>query len=91
MIAGDAGDAGNAMAERGKYLVDVVSSCRECHTPRLPTVPDPDNYLGWHMTTSPNCLFKNPAGPECNYPRNLTNHATGLKNRTAAEIKNHDP
>jgi mono/diheme cytochrome c family protein len=86
--AGEAGDGGNAVVERGKYLVDVVMSCGDCHTPRLPNMMfDTANYLGGHIATAPNCLFKNAAGTECINPRNLTNHETGLKNRTDAEIK----
>ena len=89
----DAGGGDATTAEkvaRGKYLVDVVASCGECHTPRLPPMgtPDPNNYLAGDNTPSPNCTFRNPANNECIYPRNLTNDATGLKNRTDAEIKN---
>jgi mono/diheme cytochrome c family protein len=85
---GDAGDGGNAVVERGKYLVDVVLTCGDCHTPRKPDMSlDMDNYLGGHNTPAPNCLFANPGRTECIFPRNLTNHETGLKNRSDAEIK----
>ena len=87
-VAGDGGASAEKVA-RGKYIVDVVASCTDCHTPRLPTgMPDMNNYLAGDNTPAPNCLFRNPATNDCLYPRNLTNDATGLKNRTDAEIKN---
>lgn len=91
-VSGDAGEAGASgdKVARGKYLVDVVASCGDCHTPRIGAMamPDPNNYLAGDNTPAPNCLFLNPATMECIYPRNLTNDPTGLKNRTDAEIKN---
>jgi mono/diheme cytochrome c family protein len=47
----------------------------------------PGKYLSGDSTPAPMCLFASPNGMECLYPRNLTNHETGLKNRTDAEIK----
>jgi mono/diheme cytochrome c family protein len=91
---GDAGDAGDAAAAltpqqtRGKYLVDVVIACPECHTPRgAMGVFLPGRYLSGDSTPAPNCTFASANRMECLYPRNLTNHETGLKNRTDAEIK----
>jgi mono/diheme cytochrome c family protein len=92
--AGDAGDAGpalTALQARGKYLVDVVIACPECHTPRNAMgMFLPGKYLSGDNamnSPAPNCLFANMARTECIYPRNLTNDETGLKNRTDAEIK----
>jgi mono/diheme cytochrome c family protein len=88
------GDAGPTLAEkqaRGKYLVDVVIACPECHTPRNAMgMFLPGKYLSGDNATNspaPNCLFGSPDHMQCLYPRNLTNHETGLKNRTDAEIK----
>jgi mono/diheme cytochrome c family protein len=33
---------------RGKYLVDVVAACGQCHTPRLNAQEDPARYLAGH-------------------------------------------
>jgi len=88
---GDAGDAGPALTMQqahGKYLVDVVIACPECHTPRgAMGAFVMGKYLAGDNTPAPNCLFASPNRMECIYPRNLTNHETGLKNRTDAEIK----
>ena len=88
---GDAGDAGVALTPeqaRGKYLVDVVIACPECHTPRnMMGQLRLDRYMAGDSTPAPNCLFKSTNGMECVHPRNLTNHETGLKNRTDAQIK----
>jgi hypothetical protein len=72
-----------AMQERGRYLVDNVIGCPECHTPHDPMTGAPmmKQYLsGWE------CLIKLPNG-DCLSSRNLTNDVTGLKNRTDDEIK----
>src|ERR1700758_717984 len=40
------GAASPAPAERGRYLVDGVAMCSECHTPRdARGLPDPSRYL----------------------------------------------
>ena len=87
---GDAGltDAGlAALVERGRYLVNNVIGCPECHTPRLPTgALDMTRYLAGESNPAA-CTFRNPMNNECLFARNLTNHETGLKNRTDAEIK----
>jgi len=88
---GDAGSGGDglggvALAARGKYLVEHVSVCTDCHTPRLETgAPDLTNYLA-----GADCFVD--ADPTddnvgCLSTPNLTNHSTGLKNRTDEEIK----
>jgi hypothetical protein len=91
---GDGGDGGSAgpvlTAEqtRGKYLVDTVIGCPDCHTPRLPTgALDMTRYMAGHSAADP-CLFSAPPpSMDCVRPRNLTNDPTGLKNRTADDIK----
>jgi mono/diheme cytochrome c family protein len=80
----DAGDP--AVIARGKYLVDHVSVCGDCHTPRLPSgAPDTSKYL-----SGAECFVdvngRGVAGG-CLHSANLTNDPTGLKNRTAAQIK----
>lgn len=80
----DAGgsDAGlTAKQARGKYLVDHVIACGDCHTPQTPTGPDMSKYLAGN----PNFVAL-PNGDKLG-SRNLTNHETGLKNRSDDEIK----
>jgi cytochrome c553 len=79
---GDAADGGmTAQVARGKYLVDVVATCGDCHTPRLPSgAPDMTKYLAG------NAKFISTPGGDLG-SRNLTNDETGLKSRTDAEIK----
>ncbi len=91
--SGDAGDGGGgdapgdaapltALEQRGKYLVEHVIACPDCHTPRLPTgALDMSKY----MAGTTECFAK--IDTDCIYPRNLTPHATGLGNRSNAEIK----
>lgn len=73
-------------AARGEYLVKAVGSCSDCHTPRLPNgMPDVTKYL-----SGVECFIDvNGSGTDggCLNSRNLTNHATGLMNRSDAEIK----
>lgn len=66
---------------RGKYLVDSVIACGDCHTPRGPMGPDMSKYLAGN----PNFIVT-PGGDKLP-SRNLTNDATGLKNLTDDEIK----
>ena len=70
------------LQERGRYLMNNVVGCPECHTPRDATgAPMPGKFLsGWE------CFIKLPNG-DCLSSRNLTNHPTGLMNRTDDEIK----
>lgn len=81
-------DAGpQPSAARGQYLVEHVLACGDCHTPRLQDgSPDLANWLA-----GVDCFVDlngggNPGG--CISSRNLTNDATGLANRSDAEIKN---
>lgn len=67
---------------RGKYLVDNATGCPDCHTPRdAMGALVLDQYLG-----GVDCWVRLDDG-ECLPTRNLTNHETGLTNRTDAEIK----
>jgi mono/diheme cytochrome c family protein len=72
--------------ERGRYLVENIAACSDCHTPR-----NPDGSFKTELAMSGADCFAD-AFPEddtrgCLSSRNLTNHETGLKNRSDAEIK----
>jgi len=79
-------DAAVDPAIRGQYLVDHVSLCIDCHTPRkVDGSLDMDNYLA-----GAECFIDiDPTDVDvgCLHTRNLTNHATGLMNRTDVQIK----
>jgi hypothetical protein len=85
----DAGASADALtpAQRGDYLVNAVLSCRGCHTP-LTATGAPDLTKAFSGRT---CFLDTmpPAdnGMGCVNSRNLTNHETGLKNLTDAQIK----
>ncbi len=103
-VATDAGaDSGNqaAVVERGRYLVENIMGCGDCHTPRVAGSADKTRLL-----SGVDCLIGFPGGdagealsqsdpgdagfgviPGCLNSRNLTNDATGLKNRTDQQIK----
>lgn len=87
--SGSDDDAGSAAAEvaRGKYLVDHIAVCGDCHTPRKPDgSPDQSKLL-----SGVDCFIDaDPTNADfgCLSARNLTHHATGLKNRSDEEIKN---
>lgn len=71
-----------ALVARGRYLVDNVAVCSDCHTPRNEMgAPIVDQYLA-----GAECFVRLPNG-SCLNTRNLTNHETGLANRTDDEIK----
>jgi len=80
------GPDANPVIARGKYLVDHVAACGDCHTPRLAGgAPDLTRYLAGNP-----CLIDLDQGNTnvgCLATRNLTNHSTGLMNRTDAQIK----
>jgi mono/diheme cytochrome c family protein len=79
---GETSGAGQARIERGRYLVDNVIACPDCHTPKDEMgAPIIAQYLA-----GAECLIELPNG-HCLHSRNLTNDATGLLNRTDAEIK----
>ncbi len=67
--------------ERGKYLVNNVAACIDCHTPRNEAGPIPEMFLA-----GVKCFAQLPNG-SCLNTRNLTNHETGLANRSDADIK----
>ena len=72
----------DVLVARGKYLVDSVAACADCHTPRGPMgAPLTDQYLA-----GAECFIRLDNGSCLNTP-NLTDHATGLRNRTDEEIK----
>lgn len=41
------------MVKRGKYLVDAVGACGQCHTPRAGAEPDMSMYLAGHPANAP--------------------------------------
>src|SRR6185312_16458945 len=73
-------------AERGKYLVEALGACGDCHTPRkqdgsfdtTKTLAGVDCFIDADPTND---------AVGCLSSRNLTNHETGLKNRSDQEIK----
>ncbi|MFO0743163.1 MAG: c-type cytochrome [Labilithrix sp.] len=83
----DAGDDGAALAAlqaRGKYLVEGVIGCSDCHTPR-----DKDGPIAAKFLSGVDCFIDvdGPTDGGCLSSSNLTNDPTGLKNRTDEEIK----
>jgi len=82
--APDAGE--DPLITRGRYLVNDVSQCPFCHTPRRPDgAPDATRFLA-----GVDCIFDAvPEDPEagCINTRNLTDHPTGLANASDEEIK----
>jgi mono/diheme cytochrome c family protein len=79
---GDDDTSVDSPIERGNYIVDSVAVCQDCHTPRSEAgVPITEQYLA-----GATCIVQLPNG-SCLNSRNLTNHETGLLNRTDAEIK----
>jgi mono/diheme cytochrome c family protein len=83
--SGETGDGDGSevdLVARGQYLVDHVAACPDCHTPRNEMgAPIVEQYLA-----GADCFVRLPNG-DCLGSRNLTNHETGLANRTDAEIK----
>jgi mono/diheme cytochrome c family protein len=73
------------MIARGRYLVDTIGICGECHTPRLASgMKDPARYLA-----GVECLRTEGGGDErgCLHSANLTDHETGLRSYTDDQIK----
>ncbi|WP_394835960.1 c-type cytochrome [Pendulispora rubella] len=84
-------DASAELVARGKYFVEALGGCTECHTPRdTHGQPRADRYLAgvdcFIGVDNPNAAPGGPPG--CLSSRNLTNHPTGLKNRTREQIRN---
>ena len=77
--------AGDAV-DRGRYLVTHVAACGECHSPRARG----GGYEPAAWLSGVDCFVDvAPEDPNvgCLSTRNLTNHETGLKNRTDEEIE----
>jgi mono/diheme cytochrome c family protein len=82
-VDGAAVDGGASLVARGKYLVDHVIACSDCHTPKTNTgAPDMTKYLAGNAT-----FVQLPSG-DALPTRNLTpDKATGLGSYTATQIK----
>jgi mono/diheme cytochrome c family protein len=82
-------DAGPSLAqriERGRYIVENVAPCADCHTPR----GEGGAFDQTRRLSGVDCFVDADRENEnfgCLSSRNLTNHETGLKNRSDAEIK----
>lgn len=80
-------DAAAAPSEaRGKYLVEALGACGDCHTPRLPG----GAFDNTKTLSGVDCFID--VAPDndsvgCISSSNLTHHETGLKNRSDREIK----
>ncbi|MDB4973130.1 MAG: putative diheme cytochrome c-553 [Myxococcaceae bacterium] len=75
-----------ALVARGKYIVEHVAACGDCHTPRTDKgAPDLTRFLAGQDCFAD--AFPGDDTKGCLSSRNLTNHETGLKNRSDAEIK----
>jgi mono/diheme cytochrome c family protein len=82
------GDGGRKAGDpvRGRYLVHHVAACVECHTPRdLIGRVDMTKLLSGVECFRDGSLNRDKTG--CLNTGNLTNHETGLKNRSDEEIK----
>jgi len=67
---------------RGRYLAEQVTGCADCHTPRdAMGAPILSQYLA-----GAECFIRLDNG-SCLHTPNLTNHATGLLNRSDEEIE----
>jgi len=81
VACGDDESAGMPPVERGQYLVNSVAACTDCHTPRDASgTPIAEKYLA-----GTECFVQSPNG-SCLNALNLTNHETGLLDRTDAQI-----
>jgi mono/diheme cytochrome c family protein len=81
-VDGTAVDGGNPLVARGRYLVDHVIACSDCHTPKTATgTPDMTRYLAGNAN-----FVKLPDGSALP-SANLTPDPTGLGNYTDAQIK----
>ncbi len=82
MDAGPIDGGQTALVARGKYVVDHIVACSDCHTPKLPSgAPDMSKYLAGNAT-----FVQLPNG-DVLPSRNLTpDKATGLGSFTATQI-----
>lgn len=69
---------GNAQLERGKYLVEKIGMCNDCHTPMTPQGPDMSKHL-----QGAELIFK-PTIPVPNWAERSANIA-GMRGWTQAE------
>lgn len=78
-------DAGTNLVARGRYIMNTLGACTFCHTPLNPDgtrdttrlLAGVDCFLDIDPTPGAGCIST----------RNLTNHETGLKNKTDQQIK----
>lgn len=86
-VAGDgASTAAGAAVERGRYLVSHVAACADCHSPRRAD----GEYEQEKWLSGIDCFIDvvpEDAERGCISTRNLTQHETGLLNRTDREIQ----
>jgi mono/diheme cytochrome c family protein len=85
--ASDAGGAvdQNAQIARGRYITTNLYPCGSCHTPRVMGAPDlTRTFAGVDCWTD---TVPADGGVGCLSSRNLTNHITGIKNLSDAELK----
>jgi mono/diheme cytochrome c family protein len=85
VTAPDAADPA-VMTARGKYLVDTVLGCVDCHTP-LGTNSRPDLSKALQGRICHTDTDAMTMGRGCIHSANLTNHETGLKNVADAELR----
>ena len=79
-------DAGVNLVTRGRYIMNTLGACTFCHTPLNPDGTRDNTKL----LAGVDCFFDvDPMDPNagCLATRNLTNHETGLKNKTDQQIK----
>lgn len=76
---------------RGLYIMNVLGACTFCHTPLLENgMRDPNMLLAGvdcFLDLDSPTFVDDMDGTGCLSTRNLTNHETGLKNATDAQIK----
>src|SRR3954467_2404461 len=75
-------DRKEALVERGRYLVENVAACSNCHTPR----DDMGALIPELALSGVDCFIPGPNG-ECLNVSNLTNHETGLLQSSDDQIK----
>jgi len=82
----DTEDNEAAKIERGRYIIENVAGCPDCHTARKAD----GSFDTSKKLAGVDCFVDiDPTNPDfgCVSTPNLTNHATGLMNRTDSQIK----
>ena len=69
-----------ASLERGRYLVETIAACGNCHTPKGPGGPLPGKALAGNWVVEDNPPFRAVA------PNTTPDHATGIGGWTDAQI-----